>query len=65
MIDNEVIQEVRRAREEVLNEYDGDLRKLMDGLIQDQKKRSNLIEAPVKERTLAEDTPTQPYNRKN
>lgn len=66
MIDNEVIKEVRRARDEVMKDHDDDLQKLMSSLVESQKTRPNLVASPSKTiHSLTEDKPSTPYNTKN
>mgnify|MGYP006291152083 CR=1 FL=1 len=65
MEDNEIIKEIRKAREEMLRAHDGDIQKLAESLMEKQKQRPNVVSLAPKDQTLAEDKPAQPYNRKN
>ncbi|MFU8847673.1 MAG: hypothetical protein ACNA77_03000 [Opitutales bacterium] len=65
MEDNEIIKEIRKAREEMLRAHDGDFEKLANSLMERQKQRPNLVSIPPKDQVLAEDKPAQAYNAKN
>lgn len=65
MEDNEIIKEIRKAREEMLRAHDGDFEKLAKSLMESQKKRPNLVSLAPKDKALAEDKPAQAYNAKD
>lgn len=65
MEDNEIIREIRQAREEMLRAHDGDIQKLAKSLMERQKQRPNVVSFAQEKETLAEDKPAQPYNQEN
>ena len=65
MEDNEIIREIRKAREEMLRAHGGDVQKLAKSLMQKQKERPNLVSFVPKGQALVQEDSAQTYNKKN